>query len=143
MSIQILNVNELQSALQKMWQQDLVTSEDPANGQWYTSGANGDSIGLYGELTDTAPSQLTFNTAAQVFLPSQITCSTAIMDNRNGINPSGSVTLSYTYTNGSSYTQTTTSSINTTTSVGFQVSASFEGVGASASANFSVNLATP
>jgi hypothetical protein len=65
------------------------------------------------------------------------------MDNRNGLNPKGSATLSYSYTNGSSYTQTTTSSINTTTSVGFQVSASFEGVGASASANFSVNLATP
>lgn len=141
MAINILSVPVIQQALQAMWKKNLGTSEDPANGRWFTNGANGDSIGLYGGLTDTAPTQLTFNQGSQQYLPSQITCTSSIVDNRNGLNPKGSTTLSYSYSNSSSYSQTTTNSISDTSKVGFEVSASFEGIGAKASAEFSVTMA--
>ena len=140
MAINILSVPVLQQALQKVWQKNLGTSEDPANGKWFTNGANNDSIGLYGGLTDTVPTQLTFNKGAQQYLPSQITCTSSIVDNRNGLNPKGSTTLSYSYTNSSSYSQTSTNSISNTSKVGFEVSASFEGIGAKASTEFSVTM---
>ncbi len=141
MAINLLSVPVLQKALQTVWQKNLGTSEDPANGRWFTDGANNDAIGLYGGLTDTAPTQLTFNQAAQQYLPTQITCTSSIMDNRNGLNPKGSTTLTYAYANSSSYSQTSTTSVSNTTKIAFEVSASFEGVGAKASTDFSVTMA--
>src|SRR5262245_49351432 len=78
------------------WQQYLNTGEDPANGQWYTSGPNGGVGGLYGALTDTAASTLNLQSGQQS-VPQAATVNVAVTDNRAGKVPTATVSLSSEY----------------------------------------------
>lgn len=111
MSITIVNVEELKSALTGAWQKDLNTSKDPANGKWYTKGANGDNVGLYGGLTDSSPTGLTLDQSKLVYTPKQLNIMSDNVDNRNGLTPTANVTLSDAYTNTTTVTHTITNSL--------------------------------
>lgn len=97
MSLQYLDPQTIGSLLSCTWQQDLGTSEDPANGQWYTDGANCDGIGLYGGLSDSLPTQVQLDAAAAVVKSQQIVADSAIAQNLFGTDPSPAVQLTYGY----------------------------------------------
>lgn len=137
MSLTFLDKATISSYLQKMWQKDLNTTEDPANGQWYENGANNDNIGLYGGLTDNAATQLQFNEAQKQYIPEAVVCDTATLDNRNGLAPSTTVQLSYSYAKSSSTTHSTTDSIKVGVGVDIKASATIFGVGADVTTKFS------
>lgn len=111
MALQFLNVQTVSPYLAGAWKRQLNTGEDPANGRWYTNGANNDGIGLYGGLTDTLPTGLVFDQSKLVYLPKQIVASSSIVDNRNGLTPQSTITLSYSYTDTNSTSHTITNSI--------------------------------
>lgn len=136
MSLKYLNGETLGNALACAWQHNLGTTEDPANGQWYTNGPNNDGIGLYGGLTDSIPQQLQLDTQAAVYSPQQILADTAIVDNRNGLNPSSTVTLSYQYTNSIANTHSSTMSVE----VGTQFTIGMNEIVAQGSAQFSLKF---
>ncbi|HXW78207.1 MAG TPA: ETX/MTX2 family pore-forming toxin [Acidimicrobiales bacterium] len=112
MTLQVLNVQTVSPYIANAWKRWLNTGEDPANGKWYTNGANNDGIGLYGGLNDALPTGLTFDESALTYLPKQIVASSAIVDNRNGLSPESTMNLSYTYSDTNSTSHTTTNSIS-------------------------------
>lgn len=136
MSLKYLNSSAIGAALTCAWQHDLGTGEDPANGHWYTNGANGDGIGLYGGLTDSIPSQIQLLTNDAVYQPQTILAATGTVDNTNGLNSSANVTLSYSYSDSQSSTHSMTESVST--GAEFSVSVN-EGV-ATAGAKFNINF---
>ncbi len=136
MSLQYLNAQTIGTYLSCAWQNDLNTTEDPANGQWYTTGANGDQIGLYGGLTDSVPQQLTLDTSASVYSPQEIVADTAIVNNLNGLSPSSTVTLSYQYSTSVTSTHSTTVAIK----LGAQFTFKVNEIVAEGSAQFSIGF---
>lgn len=136
MSLQYLDGPTIGTYLSCAWQNDLGTTEDPANGQWYTTGANGDQIGLYGGLTDSAPQQLQLNTGAAVYNPQEIVADTAVVDNRNGLTPSSTVTLAYQYSTSVTSTHSTTVALK----VGAQITFKVNEIVAEGSAQFSIGF---
>lgn len=114
MTLQYMNPLAIGGVLTKAWQKSMGNDWDPANGQWYTNGANGDGIGLYGGLTDSIDSVASVGAPVYATDPGSLKQTIATMstvDNRNGLMTSGStVTLSHTYTTSQTFTHTTTSS---------------------------------
>ena len=137
MALQFLDKTTIGSYLQRMWQRDLNTGEDPANGKWWENGANNDHIGLYGGLTDNASTQLAFNESQKQYIPEAVVCDTATIDNRNGLAPSSTVQLAYNYSKSSSTTHSTTDSIKVGIGVDIKASATIFGVGADVTTKFS------
>lgn len=137
MALQFLDKSTIGSYLSAMWQKDLNTGEDPANGQWYENGANGDGIGLYGGLTDNAATQLQFDESSKQYIPQAVVCDSATLDNTNGLAPNSTVQLSYQYSNSSSTTHSTTDSIKVGIGVDIKASATFFGVGVDVTTKFS------
>jgi hypothetical protein len=72
MPLQSLDPTVVKPYIAAAWQKHLNTTEDPANGQWYTTGSSNDNIGLYGGLSDTPPNELTFDQSSLTSTPSQI-----------------------------------------------------------------------
>jgi len=99
MSLQFLDQKLLGQYILDAWQQAFETEMDPSDGQWYTRSPNSAHGGLYGGLTDTLASALVFDESKKIFTPHQIIADTAIVDNRNGLTPTSTVTLSYAYSN--------------------------------------------
>lgn len=97
MSLTILDPYRLTALLTGMWQKRLGTDEDPANGKWFTNGANGNSVGLYGGLTDSMASNAVLDVRNQQYRSRQIVAAASVVDNRNGQAPKSSPTLTYTY----------------------------------------------
>jgi hypothetical protein len=95
MSLQYLNTTAIGDALSCAWQQYLGTSEDPANGQWYTDGANGDAVGLYGGLTDFGANTITLDHGAAARTLQHIVGDSQLVENLFGLRPSANVNLSY------------------------------------------------
>jgi len=137
MALRILDKSILGSYLQGMWKKELNTGEDPANGQWFENGANNDGTGLYGGLTDNAATQLSFNESQKQYLPEQVVCDSATLDNRNGLAPTSTVQLSYNYTDSAATTHSTTDSIKLGAAVDIKASATIFGVGADVTTKFS------
>jgi hypothetical protein len=137
MPLTFLDKATVGSYLSQMWKKDLNTGEDPANGKWYENGANNDGAGLYGGLTDNAATQLQFNDAQKQYIPEQVVCDTASLDNRNGLAPQTTVQLSYNYTKSSSTTHTTSDSIKVGVGVDIKASATIFGIGADVTTKFS------
>ena len=104
------------------WQNQLNTETDPADGQWFTNDPNNNG-GLYGKLTDTLASELVFDESKKIFTPHQVAAVTAIADNRNGLTPNQTVTLSYSYQDSTSSTHSTTNALK----VGIGIDVKFSG----------------
>ncbi len=135
MSLTYLDPTTIGNALSCAWKKHLGTSQDPANGKWYTKGANGDDIGLYGGLTDVAPTSITLDTDAATYSTSQIVCDKSDIVNLNGLNSGNNpVTLSYAYATATSSTHTLTDSVT----LGEKFSITVDEAVAKESAEFSV-----
>ena len=111
MTLQYLDTGILQGYLVSAWEKQLNTSDDPANGQWYTNGPNKDNIGLYGGLTDTQQGDLQFVLEEQSSTPTATVFASATVSNLNGLNPSAN-TLNLSYAVQATLT-TTHTNINT------------------------------
>jgi hypothetical protein len=123
-----------------MWKKNLNTDEDPSNnGRWNTSGANGDSIGLYGGLTDSIDTAATFDQANQHYSPTQRLAASSIIDNRNGLASSSSVTLQYQYSDTVSTTHTVSNSVKAGVAFEFKAAAEIFGIGGDATTKFSID----
>src|SRR4029077_7561014 len=137
MSLQYLSTSQIQNLLTCAWQNDLGTTQDPANGKWYTNGPNNDGIGLYGGFTDAVPSSIDFDLSAAVYTPTGFIADTVTLNNSNGLLQSPTtVNLTYGYTIANSSTQSMTESVSLGTqfTIPFGTSASAGGV------EFSINL---
>lgn len=108
MALQYLDPQVIGNLLSCTWQQDLGTSEDPANGQWYTDGANGDAIGLYGGLTDALPGQVQLDASAAVVTTTRFVADSGIVI---GGSPSPAAQLSYGYVTSIASTQSSVASV--------------------------------
>jgi Clostridium epsilon toxin ETX/Bacillus mosquitocidal toxin MTX2 len=112
MALQYLDVQTVGPYLANAWKHQLNTGEDPANGRWYTTGANNDGIGLYGGLTDTLPTGLVFDQSHLTYLPTQIVAASSIVDNTKGLTPQSTLHLSYTYSDSNTTSHTITNSLH-------------------------------
>ena len=137
MSLQFLDKTMIGSYLTAMWKKQLSTHADPANGKWLEDGANHDRHGLYGGLTDSAATQLQLDESSKQYIPEQVVCDDATLDNLNGLAPSSTVTLSYQYANSASTSHSTTDSIKVGVGVEVKASATLFGVGAEVTTKFS------
>lgn len=139
MSLTILDQNQIASTLSDMWKKHLGTDKDPANGQWYTDGANHDGVGLYGGLTDTIDQSATFDEANKKFTPTQRLAASSVVDNRNGLVGNTTVTLSYQYTDSVSTTHTVSNSVKVGIGLEFKAKAEIFGIGGEATTKFSLD----
>lgn len=137
MALQFLDKRLIGQYIVDAWQNALDTELDPADGQWYTNGPNNSRLGLYGGLTDTLASELTFDESKKIFTPHQVVAATAIVDNRNGLTPSSTVTLSYTYSDSLSSSHSTTNALKVGIGLDIQGKTDFFGVGGSVTTKFS------
>jgi Clostridium epsilon toxin ETX/Bacillus mosquitocidal toxin MTX2 len=138
MALQTLDATTVGQHIATAWMEHFAYWEDPANGAWYTTGPNGDGIGLYGGLTDTPAAGLVFDQSNLTFLPRQFLADSAIVDNRNGLAPHSVMNLSYTHSSSTTTTHTTTHSVNTSASVDISAGIDFI-VKAETDVKFSVN----
>jgi hypothetical protein len=139
MTLNSLDIGSIGPYIGAAWQKQLSTSEDPANGQWYFNGANGDGIGLYGGLSDAVPAGLVFNENSMTYVPTQIMATSNIVDNRNGLAPQSTVQLSYSYTNSSTTSSTITHSVKVGLGLDIKAKADFIIAGAEATVKMSVD----
>lgn len=122
--LQSLDVQVVGSYIAEAWKKYLNTGDDPANGRWYTNGANGDNIGLYGGLTDALPAGLVFNQNALTYLPKQVVAASGIVNNSQGHTPQATLTLSYAHSDSSSTSHAITNSVKV--GVGVDIKAGFD-----------------
>jgi hypothetical protein len=101
---------------------------DPADGQWFTNGPDNNG-GLYGHLNDQLSSALVFLPNELTLAPSKIAADTAIIDNRNGLTPKASVTLTFSTTETSTTTHTVSNALKVGIGVDIKASATFFGTG--------------
>src|SRR5215213_2323702 len=112
MPLNSLDVSKVSAHVADAWKKRLKTSADPANGRWYTKGATGSNIGLYGGLNDTLPNGLDFDQNALTYLPKTLVAGmSGRVDNRNGLNPHTTVSLTYKYASSSSTSHSFTNSL--------------------------------
>jgi hypothetical protein len=124
MAVQFFDLRIFGAYVVDAWQQHFNTEMDPADGQWFTNGP-GNNGGLYGKLTDTLASELEFDASKQIFSPNKVAAATGIADNRNGLTPEQTVTLTYAYQDSASSTHATTQGLKIAT--GTDIKASFFG----------------
>jgi hypothetical protein len=136
-----MNTDTLGSVLTKAWQKYTGDGSDPANGQWYTTGANGDSIGLYGGLTDTIDSVVSVGTPSYTTPLDSLQPTVAMssdIDNRNGLmTMPSSTTLSHTYSKSKSYSHTSTTSTRVGVSQQYSLHVGIPGESVGATTTFS------
>ena len=138
MALTILEQDKIKSVLTAMWKKALNTDQDPANGRWFTNGANNDGKGLYGGLTDSIDTTAIFDMANKNYSPTQRLAASSIVDNRNGLTPSASVTLSYKYADTVSTTHTTSHAVKLGFGFEFKAKAEIFGVGGEATTKFNI-----
>lgn len=125
-----------QQIIPAVWQGHLGTDQDPSDGgKYYTTDPSGLG-GLYGQLQDVLSQQPNFNTSAATYTPTQETGTSVVVDNTNGLNPSATVTLSYTAETGATASTETSNSI--TSGVTESVSEGFPGI-ADSDTTFSIS----
>ena len=128
MSLNFLDKQKIGAIIVDAFQEQLNTEMDPADGQWFTNGPNNNG-GLYGSLKDQLSSALVFLPNELTLAPSKIAADTAIIDNRNGLTPKASVTLTYSTTETSTTTHTVSNALKVGLGVDIKASASFLGTG--------------
>lgn len=138
MSLQYLDISTVSPYLAKAWEKYLNTDKDPANGRWYTNGPDNDNMGLYGGLSDAYP-QLSFDAAKGNVQHTRIVAASGEVDNRKGLTPEASLTLSYSYSDAATTSHTITNSVSAGAEVDLEGSAELLGVGGKATAKFTVN----
>jgi hypothetical protein len=110
-----MNPTTIGGLLTKAWQKIQGNDWDPANGQWYTNGANNDGMGLYGGISDTIDSVATVGVPSYGIDPGSLKQTIAIqsdVDNRDGLLTGPTMlTLSHTYATSQTFTHTTNSSV--------------------------------
>jgi len=136
-SLTYLDPGTFQTMLTNMWKKDLNTNDDPANGKWYTNGANGDGVGLYGGLTDDVDHTVYFDQAHKGFSTEQFVATSATVDNTNGLTPSSTVQLTYQHSTSTSQSHTSSNAFKAGTSVSVKASATIFGIGADITTSFS------
>ena len=136
MTIQYLDKRLIGAYVVDAWQNHFTTEKDPADGQWFTNGP-GNNGGLYGQLTDTLATELVFRENQAVFTPQKIAAATGTADNRNGLTPEQTVTLTYSYQDSTSTTHSTTDALKLGYGVDFKAKAEFLGTGGETTVKFS------
>ncbi|MEZ4297001.1 MAG: hypothetical protein R3B70_18695 [Polyangiaceae bacterium] len=140
----LLNSTQLRDSLRAMWKKKLNTTQNADNnGKWLTSGADGDSpAGLYGALVLTQPNGITLDQANRTYNKKSVTVSNGldcITDNKNGLNPNLSCSITTSITKLVSTTHGVENAINLGASVAIKASATLFGTGAEATTTLSVN----
>ena len=128
MALKFLDKRFIGSIIVDAFQEHFNTEMDPANGQWFTNGPNNNG-GLYGSLIDSLASSLVFLPNEVVLTPHKLAADTAIIDNRNGLTPKSSVTLSYSTTETATTTHSTTNALKAGVGTDIKASGTFFGVG--------------
>jgi len=136
-SLSYLDKSQMQAILTKTWQRELNTDQDPANHKWYENGANGDQVGLYGGLTDSIDPNVYVDDSRKVFSRDVVAVFTQDADNRNGLNPSPVVTLSFQHSFTQSQSHTVSNTFKQGVAVDVKVSATVFGIGADVTTKFS------
>jgi hypothetical protein len=114
MTLQYLDSRLVGAYVVDAWQNHFNTEQDPADGQWFTNGP-GNNGGLYGKLADELASELVFDASKKTFSTHLFSADSNIVDNRNGLQPKVSTTLTYQYSNSSTITHSTTSGLKVST----------------------------
>lgn len=141
MALQFIDKSQIVSWIIDAWQNEMGTEMDPADGQWFTNGPENTRMGLFGGLTDRLASELIFDESSKIFTPHQKAVCTDIVDNRNGLNPTSTVTLTYEYSNNTTSTHGTSNTIKSGISEKIGVNATFLGTGATSETTFSFEYA--
>src|SRR5215212_10304705 len=136
MSVQFLDKRIVGAYIVDAWQNHFETEQDPADGQWFTNGP-GNNGGLYGQLTDALASELVFLENENVFTPHKIAAATGTADNRNGLTPEQTITLTYSYQDSTSTTHSTTNALKVGMGVDIKADATFLGTGGGVTTKFS------
>jgi len=138
-SLTYLDPNIIKETLTVMWQKTLNTNSDPADGKWYTNGANNDGAGLYGNLTDRIDTTVNYDPKGVSFTRTQFTADSATVDNRNGLNPTNTVKLSYTHTSKTSQTHTVSKSFSHSFNATLKASFTVFGIGGDLTTSYAFN----
>lgn len=136
MSLNFLDKHIIGAIIVDAFQQQLNTEIDPANGQWFTNGPDNNG-GLYGNLVDVLSSELVFLPNEVVLTPHKLAADTAVIDNRNGLTPKSSLTLTYSTTESATTTHSTTKALKVGMGVDIKASGTFLGVGMDVTTKFS------
>lgn len=128
MSLKFIDKRIIGGIIMDAFQEHFNTEIDPADGQWFLNGPDNNG-GLYGSLVDTLASELVFLPNDTSLQPNKLAGAVATIDNRNGLTPKQTVTLSFSTTNTSSTTHSTTNAIKTGIGVDIKASGTFLGTG--------------
>jgi hypothetical protein len=135
MALQFFDKRVLGAFIVDAWQNHFDTEMDPADGQWFTNGPNNNG-GLYGKLSDVLASELVFDESKKIFTPNQVAAATAIADNRDGLTPEQTVTLTYSYSDTTSTTHSTTNGLRVSMGIDIKAKAEFLGAGTDITTKF-------
>jgi hypothetical protein len=128
MALQFLDKRIIGAIIIDAWQSHFNTEMDPADGQWFTNGP-GNNGGLYGQLTDSLASELLFDDSEIKLTPRKVAACTSTIDNRSGLTPENTVTLTYSYQDTTTVTHSTTNSLKVGIGLDIKAKADFLGVG--------------
>jgi len=132
-----LDPNMMKVTLVNMWQKDMNTNDDPADGKWYTTGPNNDGVGLYGNLTDVVDSTVHYDDSKKSFVITNFVADSATVDNTNGLNPTNTVTLSYQHKSTTSQSHTVSKSFNQQFNISYKASFTVFGISNDLSTSYS------
>lgn len=135
MSLRYFDMRVIGAYIVDAWQNHFNTEMDPADGQWFTNGP-GNNGGLYGKLSDRLATELAFDESKRIFTPNQIAAVTAIADNRDGLTPEQTVTLTYSYQDSTSSTHSTTNGLKVGVGIDIKGKAEFLGSGTEVTTKF-------
>jgi len=120
-SLNFLDENMMKATLTAMWKKQMNTTQDPADGKYYTYSPNGGS-GLYGNLTDRVDTTVYYNSSGISYTRTQFIADSATVDNMNGMNPTNTVTLSYTHSAKTSQSHSVSTSYKSSFNISFKAS---------------------
>ncbi|MGS0742573.1 aerolysin family beta-barrel pore-forming toxin [Glaciimonas sp. GG7] len=138
MALTILDQTKVATLLSAMWKKHLKTNLDPANND-RADGINHNGVGLCGGLTDSIDNTAIFDMHNKNYSPTQKLAASSVVDNRNGLVNSTSVTLSYQFTNTVSTTRSVSSVVKAGMTFDFKAKGDIFGFGVEASTHFAVD----
>ena len=140
MALKFLDKRIIGAIIVDTFQQQLNTEMDPANGQWFTNGPSNNG-GLYGNLVDSLASALVFLPNEVVLTPHKLAAATAVIDNRNGLTPKQTVSLTYSTADTATTSHATTNALKVGIGVDIKASGTFLGVGVDVTTKISTEYA--
>lgn len=136
MKLQFIDNKYISAILVDAWQNHLSTEMDPANGQWFKNGPNNNG-GLFGNLKDSVATKLVFDHNQKMFETHQKAAATGIADNRNGLTPNMTITLSHSYQNTATTSHTKSDSIKVAVGIDIKSKVDIFGAGGEVTSKFS------